>query len=59
MTIMEKKEQEKRVAFFGDSINRPWTVEEKKERREFYARSGIVLKFSDRLVEVEESDKEE
>ena len=53
MTTMEKKEQEKRVAFFGDSINRPWTMEEKKDRVEFYAKRGIVLEFGDNLVEVE------
>ena len=53
MSTMEKKENEKRIAFFGDSINRPWTKAEKQDRVDFYDRNGIELKFSDRLVELE------
>lgn len=50
---MEKKEKEKRLAFFGESINRPFTKAEKQDRIDFYAKSGIELKFSENLIEIE------
>ena len=34
-------------------LKKPFTEAEKRDRVEFYARSGIVLKFGDKLVEVE------
>lgn len=34
-------------------LSKPYTKAEKQDRTDFYAKSGIELKFSDRLIEFE------